>query len=103
MVSLEISKTLELLQKSHNVLPRSALITIYKVFVRPYLDYVDILYDQSYNMSFHHKLESIRYNVYLAITGAIRGTSKEKLYQELRFDDDWDLGITSVTTFTQKT
>ena len=34
-------------------------------------------------MSFHHKLESIQYNACLAITGAIRDTSKEKLYQEL--------------------
>ena len=83
MVSLKISKTLGLLQKLHNLLPRSALNTIYKAFVRPYLDYGDILYDQAYNMSFHHKLESIQYNACLAITGAIRGTSKEKLYQEL--------------------
>ena len=28
-------------------------------------------------------LEKIQYNSALAITGAIRGTSKEKLYQEL--------------------
>ena len=83
MVSLKISKTLGLLRKLHNLLPRSALITIYKAFVRPYLDYGDILYDQAYNMSFHHKLESVQYNACLAITGAIRGTSKEKLYQEL--------------------
>ena len=34
-------------------------------------------------MSFHQKLESIQYNACLAITGAIRGTSKEKLYQEI--------------------
>ena len=83
MVSLKISKTLGLLRKSNNLLPRSALITIYKAFVRLHLDYGDILYDQAYNMSFHHKLESIQYNACLAITGAIRGTSKEKLYQEL--------------------
>ena len=83
MVSLKISKTLGLLRKLHNLLPRSALITIYKAFVRPYLDYGNILYDQAYNMSFHHKLESIHYNACLARTGAIRGTSKEKLYQEL--------------------
>ena len=83
MVSLKISKTLGLLQKLHNLLPRSALNTIYKAFVRPYLDYGDILYDQAYNMSFHHKLESIQYNACLAITGAIRGTSKENFYQEL--------------------
>ena len=83
MVSLKISKSLGLLRKLHNVLPRPALITIYKAFVRPYLDYGDILYDQAYNMSFHHKLESIQYNACLVITGAIRVTSKEKLYQEL--------------------
>ena len=83
IVSLKISKTLGLLRKLHNLLPRSALITIYKAFVRPHLDYGDILSDQAYNMSFHHKLESIQYNACLAITGAIRGTSMEKLYQEL--------------------
>ena len=33
-------------------------------------------------MSFHQKLESIQCNTW-AITGAIRGTSKEKLYQEI--------------------
>ena len=83
MVSLKISKTLGLLRKLHNLLPRSALTTTYKAFVRPHLDYGDILYDQAYNMSFHHKLESIQYNAFLAITGTIQGTSKEKLYQEL--------------------
>ena len=82
VVSLTISKTLGVLRKLQNLLPRSALITTNKAFVRPYLDYSDILYDQAYNMSFHHKLESIQYNTCLAITGAIRGTSKEKLYQE---------------------
>ena len=37
----------------------------------------------SINISFHHKLEFIQYNACLAKTGAIRSTSKEKLYQEL--------------------
>ena len=41
-----------------------------------------MFYDQAYNMSFYHKLESIQYDACLAITGAIRGTSKEKIYQE---------------------
>ena len=83
MISSKISKTLGLLQKLYKLLPRSALISIYKAFVRPYLDYGNILYEQAYNMSFHHKLESIQYNACLAITGAIRGASKEKIYQEL--------------------
>ena len=54
--------------------------------MRPYLDYVDILYDQVFNDAFHEKLESIQYNAALAITSAIRGSSREKLYQELGFE-----------------
>ena len=37
--------------------------------------------DQAFNNIFHERLESIRYST--ATTGAIRGTSKKKLYQEL--------------------
>ena len=51
--------------------------------MRPYLDYGDIIYDQVYNVSFHEKLESVQYNSVLVITGTIRGTSTEKLYNEL--------------------
>ena len=69
-----------------NLLPRSALITLYKAFVRPHLDYGDILYDQARNESFHLKLECIQYNACLAITGAMHGSSREKLYQELGFE-----------------
>ena len=32
--------------------------------------------------SFHQKIASVQYNSALAITGTIRGTSKEKPYQE---------------------
>ena len=38
---------------------------------------------QAYTALFHQKIESVQYNSALAITGAIRGTSKEKLYHEL--------------------
>ena len=79
----KVSKTIGLLRKRQNLLSRKSLITVYKSFVRPHMDYGDIIYNQAYNASFHRKLESIQYNAALAITGAIRGTSKEKLYQEL--------------------
>ena len=85
-VLCKINKTIGLILKLHNLLPRSALITLYKAFVRPHLDYGDILYDQARNESFHLKLESIQYNACLAITGAIRGSSREVLYQELGFE-----------------
>ena len=39
------------------------------------------------NSLFHQNIESIQYNSAWAITGAaIRGTSKEKIYQELGFE-----------------
>ena len=58
-----------------------SLITIYKFFIWSHLDYGDIVYDQAFNESFHKNLESIQYNAAIAITGAIRGTSSEKLFQ----------------------
>ena len=79
----KISKTVGLLRKFQGILPRTSLITIYKLFARPHLDYGGIIYDQTFNESFHQLIESIQYNAAIAITGAIRGTSSEKLYQEL--------------------
>ena len=64
-------------------MPRGLLLTIYKSFIRPHLDYGDVIYDQHYNNSFHSKLESIQYNAALAKTGAISDSSWEILYQEL--------------------
>ena len=77
------NQKIRLLQKLSNLLPRQALVTIYKAFVRPHLDYGGVLYDQAFNNSFHAKMESIQYNACLAITGAIRGTSRERIYQKL--------------------
>ena len=82
-VSNKISKTIGLLRKLQNTLPRPALLTIFRSFIRLHLDYSDIIYDQAYNLSFHQKLELIQYNAALALTRAIRGSSKEKLCQEL--------------------
>ena len=84
MILNKVNKTIGLLCKLRNVLPRSALLTIYTSFIRPHLDYDDkTIYDQTCNASFHQKLELLQYTACLAITGAIRGTSREKLYEEL--------------------
>ena len=82
-VSNKISKIIGLLRKLQNILPRPELLTLYKCFIKPHPDYGDIVYDQAYNLSFHQKLESIQYNAALALTGTIRASSREKLYQEL--------------------
>ena len=64
-------------------LPRNVLLAIYKSFVRPHLDYGDILYDKPNNENFQNKLENVQYRACLEITGAIQGTSRIKLYDEL--------------------
>ena len=79
----KVNKIIGLLRKLQNILPSEPLVTIYKLFVRPDLDYGDVIYDLYYNNSFRQKLDSIQYNDALAITGAIRGSFREKLYHEL--------------------
>ena len=83
MVSGKMNKTIGLFCKLQLFLSRAAPILIYKTFIRPHLDYGDIVYDQAYDMSFHQKMESIQYNNCVAITGDMRSILKEKLYKEL--------------------
>ena len=73
----KVNKSIGLLRKLQNILPQEALLTIYKSFVRPHLEYDDVIYDQNYNNYFHQKLESIQYNAALTVTGARRGSSRE--------------------------
>ena len=70
-------------RKLQPILPRTSWLTIYKSFIRPHLDYSEVVYDQRSNNVFSNKLETAQYNATLAITGAIKGTSPEKLYQQL--------------------
>ena len=79
-VQNKVNKTIGLLHKLQTTLPRTSLITVFKSFIRPFLDYGDIIYDRAYNTSFHQNIESIQYNAALAITSTVRGTSREKLY-----------------------
>ena len=65
------------------VLLYSSLLILYKSFARPHLDYGDVIYDQPNNSRLSDKIEAVQYYAALVIAGAIRGTSKEKLYQEL--------------------
>ena len=78
-----INNGIALLRKLRHSILRKLLLSIYKTFLRPHLDYCDIIYDKSHNEKFTDTLESIQYNAALAITGAIKGTSREKLYNEL--------------------
>ena len=80
MISSKVNKTIELQRKLHNTLPRSAPLIICKTFVRSHLDYGDIIYSQAYNTIFQQKLELMQYNACLAITEAIKFSSKKETF-----------------------
>ena len=63
-VQSKVNKTIGLLCKLQNILPRESLIC--KSFIRPHTDYGDKIYDRSYNSSFHQNIESIQYNAIIA-------------------------------------
>ena len=77
------NKGISLIKNVYRFVPRKTLLLIYKAYIRPHLDYADVIYDQPHNESFCKRIETVQYNACLAITGAIRGTNRERLYNEL--------------------
>ena len=80
-----VNKMIGLLRKLQLILPRHSLITIYKTFIRPHLDYDDVIYDRAFNESFHQRLESIQYNAAIAITGTIKHNEETGLGNYIYF------------------
>ena len=76
---------------SHQVLEN-----IYKLYVRPHLDYCDIIYHQAsgdpsiFNHENSHRLmknvESIQYEAARVVSGAWKGTNRAKLYENLGWE-----------------
>ena len=62
-------KIIGLIKKFSIHLPREALLRIYKSFVRPNLDYGDIIFDRPNNESFKSRIESLQYKACITITG----------------------------------
>ena len=77
-------------------LPRRTLNELYKLHVRPHLDYGDVIYHIPAKVcefsgsitlpNLMEKLESVQYSSARAVTGTWRGTSREKLYAELGWE-----------------
>ena len=72
----KVNKLIDLLWKLQNFLPSKVFITIFKAFFRPHLDYDNVLCDQGFNNYSYERLELVQFHAWLAITGAIIGTSK---------------------------
>ena len=52
----KVNKTIDLIRKLREILPRQSILTIYKTFTGSHLDYEEFIFNQSYNVSFHQKL-----------------------------------------------
>ena len=58
---------------------------IYKLYVRPHLDYGDIMYhkyDLDKQLNFTEQLEQTQYKAALAVSGAWKGTNRLRLLEE---------------------
>ena len=61
-INVKISKANKgtgIIKRLSHILPRKSVITIYKSFIRPHLDYCDVIYDQPNNKSLCSKIEPI--------------------------------------------
>ena len=60
------------------ILSRESSLRIYESFVRPNLDYADIIYNKPFHESFKRKIEMVQYKAALVITGVVKGTSSDR-------------------------
>ena len=68
------NKSIGIMKKLSLTLSRNSLLTIYKTFGKPILDYADIIRHKPLTECFKEKLEVVQYNAALVITGAFKST-----------------------------
>ena len=89
-------KGIGLLKYLSKYLPRHTLNELFRLYVRPHLEYGDVIYHipakvcefsgNTILSNLMQKSESVQYSAALAVTGTRRGTSQEKLYAELGWE-----------------
>ena len=62
-----VNKLTSTLRKLYHYMLRDSLVAIYKSFIRPHLDYADVIFDTP-SQQFSNRIESAQYNAALAIT-----------------------------------
>ena len=67
MILNKLNKSKGPLSKLHLTLYQDLHCLPYKDFLRPHLDFGNIIYHQVYNATFHQKLELTQYNAYTCI------------------------------------
>ena len=82
---IKAKKGLSLLKFLSMHLNREKLDLAYKMYVRPLLEYGDIIFHETSQESMD-LLESVQYQAGLIVAGCWKGTSREKLYKELGWE-----------------
>ena len=80
----QANKCVSLLRKLQTIPPRTSLLAIYKSFLRRFLDYAGVIYDQPSNVWFSKQIESVQHNAVLPIIGAIKGCLSWKIVAGLK-------------------
>ena len=86
-------KWIGIIKQLSSYIPFNSLVQIYKMHIRPHLDYCDVIFhipiltndfDSSMSLNFSMGiLERTQYQAALAITGTWKGTNRNKIYEEL--------------------
>ena len=82
---LKANSGIALLKFLSKYVTRFVLDKMYKMYVRPHLDYGDIIYHNQLTVAMN-SLESVQYQAGLIVSGCWRGTSRVKLYNELGWE-----------------
>ena len=79
------TKGLSLMKYLSRYVSRKVLDLSYKLYVRPHLDYGDVIYHNQ-RTDLMDLIEQIQYKAALVVTGCWQGTSRVKLYDELGWE-----------------
>ena len=83
-ISSKVNMLINCLRHFKYKLGRKALEIMYKSFILPLFDYADIIWDNCTNTQ-SNMLENLHLEAIRIITGSVRGTSHQKLYNESGF------------------
>ena len=79
---MKATKGVSLLKYLSKYVCRKVLDLSYKLYVRPHLDYGDVIYHNQ-RADLMNIIEQVQYKAALIVSGCWQGTSREKLYEEL--------------------
>jgi len=82
---LKAKKGLSLLKYLSKYVSRKVLDLSYKLYVRPHLDYGDVIYHNQ-RMDLMKLIEQVQYSAALIVSGCWKGSNRERLYEELGWE-----------------